>query len=374
MLVICFEISLSQLISQVSTGIHEITHSWFGNDVGCKNWEHFWINEGLNTFMERKALGLVKGDDVAKIAFFNGNITLVNTMEDYGLDDSYSSLNPQIGDDDPENSFSYVPYEKGAQFVLYLETLLGEEMMKTMLKGYLSYFSQQAIDEAEFRVYYEDFVNTNFDEAAATDILSKTMWDEWVKGPGLIPSVAMFDFSTAEQTAAKSLAEEYVVLGATPESVAIFDDFISAQRVTFVKTLAESEGTTTELMGIIDADLDLTNTPDPKAKNPWFVMGITLGYDAVLPATRAWMSEQGRSAYVRPVFTALVNAGMCETAEEWFAENEDFYNIYVANGVRRTLEACEEDVESPVDAPVDGEDDSAMVASVVGLLASAMIL
>jgi leukotriene-A4 hydrolase len=95
--------------SKVETAIHELTHSWFGNNVGCQNWDNFWINEGLNTFMERKTLEQLRGVDFAKIEYYNGNITLLGDIEYYGYDNSYSSLFPDIGDDDPENSFSYLP-------------------------------------------------------------------------------------------------------------------------------------------------------------------------------------------------------------------------------------------------------------------------
>ena len=118
----------------LKTVIHEITHSWFGNDVGCKSWNHFWINEGLNVFMERKVLEQFYGTGFALLDYFTGNTSMVEEMIDwYGLNNSYSSLFPDIGDDDPENSFSDVPYEKGSQFMFWIETLISEEAMQQLL-------------------------------------------------------------------------------------------------------------------------------------------------------------------------------------------------------------------------------------------------
>ncbi len=33
---------------------HEIAHSWTGNLVTNKSFEHFWLNEGFTVFVERK--------------------------------------------------------------------------------------------------------------------------------------------------------------------------------------------------------------------------------------------------------------------------------------------------------------------------------
>ena len=43
-------------------------------------------------------------------------------MKSYGFDNSYSSLLPNHNDGtDPDDSFSEIPYEKGFQFLYYLE-------------------------------------------------------------------------------------------------------------------------------------------------------------------------------------------------------------------------------------------------------------
>lgn len=40
---------------------HEISHSWTGNLVTNKNWEHFWVNEGFTMFLEGKIAGRMFG-------------------------------------------------------------------------------------------------------------------------------------------------------------------------------------------------------------------------------------------------------------------------------------------------------------------------
>jgi leukotriene-A4 hydrolase len=148
--------------SRVSVAFHELTHSWFGNDVGCENWNNLWLNEGLNTFMARKIVALLRGVNASKVDYYISNTTMYLDMLDYGLNNSYSSLFPDIREDDPENSFSSVAYDKGAQFAYYIETLLGEEMMQTLLRHYLATFTQSAVNATDFKILYEDFCVGSF--------------------------------------------------------------------------------------------------------------------------------------------------------------------------------------------------------------------
>lgn len=51
--------------SQVYVATHEIVHSWTGNTVTCKNWNHLWLNEGFTVFIERKVSAVLNGEDFA---------------------------------------------------------------------------------------------------------------------------------------------------------------------------------------------------------------------------------------------------------------------------------------------------------------------
>jgi len=59
--------------SQVYVATHEIAHSWTGNDVTCRDWENFWLNEGFTVFSERKVSAKLFGKDFAKVESLLGN-------------------------------------------------------------------------------------------------------------------------------------------------------------------------------------------------------------------------------------------------------------------------------------------------------------
>merc|ERR1719329_670370 len=120
--------------SQVYVATHEIAHSWTGNTVTCSNWESFWLNEGFIVFIERKVSGELNGADFALVEAQLGNVSLWADMSFYGVDDTYSAIHPVLAGDNPDNSFSELPYEKGFQTLTYLESLVGPDAFREFLR------------------------------------------------------------------------------------------------------------------------------------------------------------------------------------------------------------------------------------------------
>ena len=123
--------------SQVDVAIHEIAHSWTGNEVTCRDWESFWLNEGWTVFIERKISAQRHDENFAKVAALLGNQDLIDDMNDYGLDNAFSSIHPVLKGRNPDSSFSTIPYEKGFQFLNYLETLIGADNFQQFLQLYI---------------------------------------------------------------------------------------------------------------------------------------------------------------------------------------------------------------------------------------------
>jgi leukotriene-A4 hydrolase len=84
----------------------------------------------------------------------------------------------------PDDIFSNIPYEKGSNFMYYLEGIIGKEIMKEFLQNYFVHFKYQSVDFYQFQDYFIYFCNkSGVDE----DSLNSIKWNEWIFEPGDCP-------------------------------------------------------------------------------------------------------------------------------------------------------------------------------------------
>jgi leukotriene-A4 hydrolase len=70
-------------------------------------------------------------------------------------------LYPILNGNSPDDSFSNVPYEKGFQFLDYLQTLTSGPFFNDFLKHYIGLNSLTSIDYNVFRSNWIDYVNAD---------------------------------------------------------------------------------------------------------------------------------------------------------------------------------------------------------------------
>ena len=194
--------------SSVDVATHEIAHSWTGNLITNMNWENFWLNEGFTVFTERKVTKMKQGDAFYNVASKLGNYSMVADMQNYGWNHTYSSLTPKMHGANPDDSYSSIPYEKGFQFVTYLESLVGEDKFQKFYRQYIKEFKYKSITVDDMKNSYIEFVRENFDEIKAESILKQIDWDTWIYKPGLPPVI--LDFESQEYDDAIALAQSYI--------------------------------------------------------------------------------------------------------------------------------------------------------------------
>ncbi|MBS3800593.1 MAG: aminopeptidase N, partial [Thioalkalivibrio sp.] len=125
---------------------HEYFHNWSGNRVTCRDWFQLSLKEGLTVFRDQEfttdctLFGVKRIDDVSLLRAHQ-------FPEDAGplahpvRPDHYAEIN---------NFYTLTVYEKGAELIRMLRTLLGRETFRRGLDVYFERFDGQAVTTDDF--------------------------------------------------------------------------------------------------------------------------------------------------------------------------------------------------------------------------------
>lgn len=111
--------------SQEFVLLREIVQSWTGNQVTNDNWEDYWLNEGITTFVWRKIQAQFDNIEQAQLESFSGNISLAVQTNVIGIQDqTWVTLHPVLHGTDPDETYNIVPFEKGGQFMDFINDFI----------------------------------------------------------------------------------------------------------------------------------------------------------------------------------------------------------------------------------------------------------
>ena len=131
---------------------HEYFHNWTGNRVTCRDWFQLSLKEGLTVFRDQEFSADMNSRAVKRISDVNVLRTL-QFPEDAGpmshpvRPDSYQEIN---------NFYTLTVYEKGAEVIRMMHTLLGEEGFRKGMDLYFERHDGQAVTCEDFVSALED--------------------------------------------------------------------------------------------------------------------------------------------------------------------------------------------------------------------------
>eukprot|EP01101_Sappina_pedata_P000709 TRINITY_DN108_c0_g1_i2.p1 TRINITY_DN108_c0_g1~~TRINITY_DN108_c0_g1_i2.p1 ORF type:complete len:622 (-),score=285.30 TRINITY_DN108_c0_g1_i2:118-1983(-) len=313
------------------TGViaHEIAHSWMGNLVTNANWEHFWLNEGFTVFVERKILGRLFGEQTRQFEFYLGTKDLKGEVEHFGCCHEFTKLVPKLEDTDPDDSFSSVPYEKGATFLYYLETLVGIENFERFLKIWVESNRFSTVTTQRLREVFESTFSADFPEA-----IGSIDWNTWLNGPGMPPLnlPAILDLTLARQ--ADELARKWNNPSAdfVPSDKDI-EGWSSKQLVTFLENLPETAESgekkllSAEALDKMEQLYGFRKSRNSEVRFRWYIICIEHNKSDIFEDVVAFLKEQGRMKFVRPLYRALFKSTSGhDLAVSTFKELHSFYH------------------------------------------------
>jgi aminopeptidase N len=144
---------------------HELAHAYWGNLVTCRDWSHFWLNEGLTTFMVAAWKQERWGE-----ADYQREIELATQRwaraRDAGWDRplAFSGAYPDL------RTRRAIQYSKGMLFFVELQRVLGEEAFWAGIRGYTAAHAGGTVESADMQRAMEAASGRDLD----------ALFDEWV--------------------------------------------------------------------------------------------------------------------------------------------------------------------------------------------------
>ena len=125
---------------------HEYFHNWTGNRVTCRDWFQLSLKEGLTVFRDQEFTSDLHSRPVKRIADVR-RLRATQFLEDAGplahpvRPDSYLEIN---------NFYTTTVYEKGAEVIRMLHTLIGEDAFQRGMRIYFERHDGQAVTCEDF--------------------------------------------------------------------------------------------------------------------------------------------------------------------------------------------------------------------------------
>ena len=143
---------------------HEYFHNWTGNRVTCRDWFQLSLKEGLTVFRDQEFTSDLHSRPVKRISDVR-RLRAGQFQEDAGplahpvRPDSYVEIN---------NFYTTTVYDKGAEVIRMLHTLIGEDAFQRGMKLYFERHDGQAVT-------CEDFVRA-MEDASGRDLGRFRLW------------------------------------------------------------------------------------------------------------------------------------------------------------------------------------------------------
>ncbi|MDH3589546.1 MAG: M1 family metallopeptidase, partial [Gammaproteobacteria bacterium] len=126
---------------------HELAHMWFGNLVTMPWWDDIWLNEAFATWMAYRTVAEWNPAHRAGLSRLN---RLKNAMDEDALNNARQIRQPVLNEDDIENAFDGITYNKGGAVLSMFERYLGAERFRSAIRYHLERFEHGNADVDDF--------------------------------------------------------------------------------------------------------------------------------------------------------------------------------------------------------------------------------
>ncbi|MBU1217857.1 aminopeptidase N [bacterium] len=125
---------------------HEYFHNWTGNRITCRDWFQLTLKEGLTVFRDQCFSADLNSAEVQRIE------DVISLRERQFVEDASPTSHPIQPESyiSMNNFYTATVYEKGAEVIRMIHTLLGEENYRKATDLYFESFDGQAVTTKDF--------------------------------------------------------------------------------------------------------------------------------------------------------------------------------------------------------------------------------
>ncbi|KAE9398633.1 zincin [Gymnopus androsaceus JB14] len=321
---------------------HELTHSWFGNGVTHAHASHFWLNEGWTTYIERLLLQVIHSPADRGFSYIIGFKGLQDALEQYIDRPKYQRLVIEFEKgEDPDDAYSRIPYDKGANLLLHLErTLGGLDVFLPYVRDYVSTFMGKSITTQQWKEHLYAYYDKHGGAERIT-ALDSIDWDAWFYGEGVeLPVKMEYDSTLAESS--YELAKRWDSARAVEISRLEFtendlDKFSSTQKVVFLERLQSYKPLPSSHVEYLASLYKVSNTHNAEIRLRFYQFSLA---DPSSPAAKKYAVEAadwvigggtgmvvGRMKFCRDVFRAVYKVDKELAVNAFQKEKNSFHPI-----------------------------------------------
>ncbi len=236
--------------------IHEMGHSWFGNQVTCATWNDIWLNEGFATYTQY--LGLENLADRATADAF------MAAMQSKVMEKPDGSVYvPESEVDNRDRVFSgRLSYYKGAVIVHMIRYLLhDDDLFFRVLQEYQQRFAYQTASTPDFIEVLEELTGKDFSD----------FFDIWYYGEGY--PIYNFEWVQNVNNKLSIEAEQTSSTSITPFFKMTYDIqlFFSSGRDSIFTVIQDQEK---EIFNLSLNEKVTAVIPNPKSSNLMDIQGV----------------------------------------------------------------------------------------------------
>lgn len=253
---------------------------------------------------------------------------LHETIKTIGVNHQYTSLTPDFNDfSNPDDAFSKVPYEKGFQLMMFLESLVGEEGIRGFLRNFLRKYSYKSCDSTDFIQTFSDFFKEKLGKNQFLNIEKKIQWDEWLKKPGFPPIKLAINISDFDDC--KALALNFMNNGVSnAELIEKYEKFELDLKIVFLKSIYDGfNNVPKEKLEVLLDVLKLNNEKNKEILFVWLRVCVKNNFIENFVKVEEFLRSTGRMKFVVPLYVELGKVNMLFALEAFERNKKGYHSI-----------------------------------------------